>query len=165
LVDVRPIGGAGAPKTIVKKASDELRKVRRSGNSFERNDEVWAAFDRDEHDDVLLCLNNCVQGGIEVAFSNPCIEQWAIIHFQNPVSDAPLTRHQAQSALEELMPNYKKSSSKIFDFNELKDRYEVAVANAKLLKGRREAEGDPHGAPVTTFHLLTERIRELGRAK
>lgn len=165
LVDVRPQRGAGVPTTLLKLATEEKRRLQRSKDSFERQDEVWTAFDRDEHEEVEACIQQCRHRHIGVAFSNPCIEQWALIHFQDPVSDAPLTRHQAQAELGKLMPGYAKNGSKVFDFESMKGRYGEAVANAKILLSRRAEEGAPHSAPVTTFHELTERIRALGQTK
>jgi hypothetical protein len=165
LINVQPVRGVGVPKTIAARAVTEIRRIRASGNSFERRDEVWAAFDRDEHDEVLGSLAKCEAEGVGIAFSNPCIEQWALIHFQDPVSDAPLTRHQAQGALAKFMPTYAKGGSKILDFDLMKEHYNVALKNAEILVHRRKQEGDGRAAPVTTFHLLTERIIKLGGFK
>ena len=165
MVDVRTIKGAGVPKTLVTAALAELKAIRSKADSFERGDQVWVAFDCDEHPKIKQCLDACKQAGIGVAYSNPCIEQWAIVHFENPVSDAPLTRDQAQRKLEQLMDGYDRKRTKEFNFDQLAPQYDHAVKNAELLLDRRLREGDEFGCPSTTFHKLTETIRLLGNPK
>jgi hypothetical protein len=165
LIEVRPLKAAGVPKTLVAAARDEAKSIRRKRDSFERGDEVWVAFDCDEHEAIKECIEICRTVGIGLAFSNPCVEEWAIIHFEDPVSDSPISRHDAQRKLEELMPGYDRKSSKEFDFDELQPRYDQAVKNGEVLIKRRKKEGDELGCPCTTFHHLTERIKDLGNPK
>jgi hypothetical protein len=162
LIEVRPVKAAGVPKTLVAAALLEAKAIKRRKDSFERGDEVWVAFDCDEHEGVPECLATCRASNIGIAYSNPCIEEWAIIHFEETVSDAPISRHDAQRKLERLMKGYDRKNSKEFDYEQLSPKYGLALKNAEALLKRRQKEGDELGCPCTTFHQLTERIRTLG---
>ncbi|MGA9655397.1 MAG: RloB domain-containing protein [Polyangia bacterium] len=44
---------------------------------------------------------------VQVALSNPCIELWALLHFQD--QNERIHRHEAQHALKAFMPKYDKA--------------------------------------------------------
>ena len=70
--------GVGVPMTIAKKAVE--RKRRRTRNSFEEKDEVWAVFDRDNHPNFNGAVSMCEANGLGVASSNPCFDLWLVLH-------------------------------------------------------------------------------------
>ena len=53
-----------------------MRGSRRSKDSFEENDQVWAVFDRDEHPRFDEAIALCDGHGVLVGRSNPCFELW-----------------------------------------------------------------------------------------
>ena len=167
LVYIEIHGGVGVPITIAQQAVEFAKEERPAGNStrrrnsFEEKDQVWAIFDRDEHEryeeSVLLCEAN----GVGVARSNPCFEVWLILHERD--YDRPDDRHQVQSELQGLRPEYKQGGAKLPDCEEMVDRVKDAEERGEVLRRRREDEGDPHGRPSTTVGKLTKAIREADR--
>ena len=77
-------------------------KSRRRKNSFEKNDEVWAVFDRDEHPKFDEAVSLCESNGLGVARSNPCFELWLILHERD--YDRPDHRDAVQRELKNLRP-------------------------------------------------------------
>lgn len=157
LVKMIPYEAAGVPLTLIKAASAkkiELDNVARKGrNSFDSDFQVWGVFDVDEHPSVEDAKQMARSAGVNVAISNPCFDLWALLHFH--YQDAHIHRHKVQKALTQVMPNYDGNKSKIFDYELMHSRYEVAKRNAEGLLKRRKEEGTPAGNPSTdVFHLL-----------
>ncbi len=164
LVKIEPIGAAGVPMTIAQKAVEEQkRRTRRRRNSFEERDQVWVAFDRDEHPNVPEAIRLAEKNGVSVAFSNPCFELWAIVHLVDHEFNRPLHRREAQCLLRELMPKYDPNGSKMLDYQLLSPRFEAACRQAENMEKCREREGDVLGNPFTSVYKLTRLIQEAGR--
>ena len=170
LVSIESRRGVGVPITIAQEAlkfarSEGLaRGGRRRRNLFEEGDEVWAVFDRDEHERYDEAVNLCEANGIGVARSNPCFEVWLILHEQD--YDRPDDRHQAQRELERLRPEYDGEGAKVPDCEEMVVRVRQAEERGQVLLRRREDEMEPHGRPSTTVGDLTKAIREAdGRVR
>ncbi|KAB8183256.1 hypothetical protein FH608_049290 [Nonomuraea phyllanthi] len=51
-------------------------------------EQVWAFFDRDDHDLVEESYARAKAAGVKVAYSNPCFELWLLLHFVPGVSGA-----------------------------------------------------------------------------
>lgn len=162
LVSVEIVKAAGVPVTLVDSAVARMREIRNSKNSFERKDQCWAVFDCDDHVRVPDAIQRARDAGVGVAYSNPCFELWAVLHFED--HDAPDGRRQIQKRLEQLMPKYKPDDGKLLDYSSVASTYPTAVGRAKKMTERRIAEGCPLGNPFTGVHLLTETIRENGKA-
>ncbi|MBF0099176.1 MAG: RloB domain-containing protein [Magnetococcales bacterium] len=156
--NLKIIPAAGTPETIVTRTVAEKNKLnkKRDQNMVY---EFWAVFDRDEHPHVDQAHTRAASNGIHVAFSNPCIELWALYHFTD--QNAPIDRHKAQHDLKTKMPSYNPSSDKLLDYALLKEKYETALKRAEKGLDKREEEGTPHGNPSTSFCELTKRIRQL----
>lgn len=164
LVAIEAIGAAGVPMTIARKAVEEhWRRGRSSRNSFEKRDQVWAAFDNDEHPNVLEAIRFAEQNGVSVAFSNPCFELWAIVHLVDHDFNRPLHRHEAQRLLRDLMPKYDPDGSKKFDYELLRPRIGAACRQAEQMERCREQEGTPRGNPYTGVYKLALLIRASGK--
>src|SRR5262249_25450256 len=86
----------GAPMQLVETATArrtaDLRDAKRGRGSAYH--EYWCVFDIDEHPNVGPALDLAGTSGISVAVSNPCIELWFVLHFENQT--AVLHRHDAQ---------------------------------------------------------------------
>ena len=150
------IRGVGAPRTVVDRAAEELKKSKR--DRLGARDSVWAMFDRDEHARFEDAKDKARGNGISLAVSNPCFELWAIFHYQE--CDAPLHRHECQRMLEKLCPTYDRRGSKSFaDPGVIASGYRAAVERAKNSLERRAEEDAPGGNPSTTVHELTEHLR------
>ena len=155
-VEVIPIGIGGEPKTVVRRAIDELRKVKR--DSLGRRDSVWAVFDRDEHPRFYEAKNLASAHGVRLALSNPCFELWGIFHYRD--WDAPVDRRECQRILEKDCSTYSVAGGKLFvDQEVILQSYASAVERGRRSLIRRREEGDPpEGNPSTAMHMLTEHI-------
>ena len=69
-----------APETLVDRATQHMRRRRRSRRGDQDFDEIWCVFDIDQHPNVPTALHNARQSGIEVAVSNPCMELWLVLN-------------------------------------------------------------------------------------
>ena len=167
LVAVESRRGVGVPITIAQQAVDFAkstglaRNSRRRRNLFEEQDQVWAVFDRDEHERYEEAVLLCEANDIGVARSNPCFEVWLILHEQD--YDRPDDRHQVQNELQRLRPEYEQGGAKLPHCEEMVDRVKDAEERGEALRRRREDERDPHGRPSTTVGKLTKEIREADR--
>lgn len=159
LVDVEIMAGAGVPLTIATKATAAARSARKDNRqqSFSKNDQYWAVFDRDEHPHIAEAMQICRSGAVSVAFSDPCFELWLILHFAD--FDRPDHRHDVQRHLEGLCPDYDRKRGKTTNCDSLIDLLPDAEKRAEKQLARRKDEGDPPGAPHTTVYLLTQSIR------
>ncbi len=163
IVDVS-IEPTGAPKTIasraVARAKSELLargSRRKPENSFELGDQVWAVFDRDEHDSFDAAVEHCVRHGVGVGRSNPCFEVWLILHEED--FHRPDDRHQVCRHLHSLHPAYDPVGAKTCDWAKLVANVEQAENRAERQLVERTNEGAPFGRPSTTVGKLTKAIR------
>jgi hypothetical protein len=158
-VEVKP--GGMAPKTLVDFAVDLKQEAeteaRRGSDDNLKYDEVWCVFDVDAHERLPDAKQKANANRIELAISNPCFELWLLLHFQDQRQH--IERHQAQSACRSHMPGYQKE----VPFELVYPHHQEAVDRAVALDEWQEQQGRPGGNPSTGVHLLTERIRELGR--
>ena len=134
------------------------KNSRRRKYSYEEQDEVWAVFDRDEHDKYEEAIIYCESNSVSVARSNPCFELWLILHEED--YDRPDGRKYVQKRLESMIPEYDVNKGKTPDCQEMVSRVEEAERRAEALLRRRDEEGDPFGCPSTTVGQLTKGIRE-----
>ncbi|MDH3998935.1 MAG: RloB family protein [Desulfuromonadales bacterium] len=167
LVSVRPVPVGGAPITVVDRAIEEkkslAKRARRSRDSFDKNYEVWAMFDRDTHP-IDAAFDKAAANGIKVAFSNPCFELWGILHYEK--HNAPDSNKEVQDKLAELMPGYHHKNSPQFIYGTMRGQaYKDAKVNAEWLRARRKEEQNNKGNPYTDVDILMKVIEENGKIK
>ncbi|KAA3510074.1 RloB family protein [Agrobacterium rosae] len=162
LVKLKIFGGAGDPKTLADKAlafkKGSSGSGRRDASSFEKNDQIWIMFDRDEHDKVKETIDNFKKAGIRVAYSNPCFELWLILHYED--FDRSYDRHKLQGHFEGLCESYSKKGNKKPDCNSFIGNVESAELRAQAMLARRRNENAEFGAPYTNVHELTSAMRQ-----
>ena len=167
LVDVKAIGIGGAPETVVARAIDELqnlkKQARKSGDSFDLEIKIWAAFDRDDvpMSKIKAAIALAERNNVSVAFSNPCFEVWGLMHYS--AYSKPGHQSECHKALKRVLPGYCHQDNPVLDVNELAPRYEAAVKNAKIALTEREKDGEKISDPSTTVFLLTEQIKKFGK--
>ena len=168
LVEIETIGGVGVPYTLATAAKAKAQKLglvprsRRALNSFEERDEVWVAFDRDEHPRIDEAVLLCEQFGVGVARSNPCFELWLILHCAD--FDKLDDRHAVQAHLKMLRPEYDQKGRKIPNCDDLIKCIDVAERRAEAQLKHRSAEGGPYSRPSTTVGSLTLAIKIASKA-
>jgi hypothetical protein len=154
--------GAGTPMSLVERAAAlSPRKRRKRAESFEKRDEIWVMFDRDEHPYFIDAINRAQSVGVGVAYSNPCFELWLALHFES--WDRPMSRHAMQDHIRKRFPQYDRTKAKTIPFKYFAEFVEQAEARAVTLCSNRNNEGDTCGNPSTTVYCLTRRIREFGK--
>jgi hypothetical protein len=98
------------PLTIVKTVIKQREGLRKDGWWLPQ-DSAWAVFDGDEHRDNNpenwhRALNLAQANSVEVALSNPSLELWYLLHFQD--QQAYLHRDKAVDELKKHIPHYRK---------------------------------------------------------
>ena len=157
-VDVISAGGVGCPLTVVKAARAKRLELKRQG--LENVDEVWAAFDRDTHPHIPEAMHLAKVGNVNVAFSNPCFELWALLHLDDHT--AALDSGGMQKALSAKMPRYDHAKDARLDHRLMQGKFHTAHERAERMVKRRHDEGDALGNPYTTMHELAAKIAKHG---
>lgn len=167
LIELEIVPAGGVPYALAQKAVRLARdrglmpRSRKSLDSFEEGDQVWAVFDRDQHPRFQEAVGLCEQARVGVGRSNPCFELWLILHEEE--YDKPDGRQAVQKHLRTLRPEYNPKASKSLDCDELVARVTAAETRASKQLQRREAEGSPFGVPSTTVGQLTIAIRHASK--
>jgi hypothetical protein len=159
LVKLKVFGGEGAPSTLADTAISYIRGTskRRDFSSFEKSDQVWIVFDRDDHHKVKETIDNFKVAGLRVAYSNPCFELWLTLHIAD--FDKPYDRFDMQNHLAGICASYSKKTGKSPDCKSLVPHVEVAERRAAAMRKRREDEGAHLESPYTDVSELTSAMR------
>jgi hypothetical protein len=134
----------GSPLQMVEEAvrfrEADLKAERKGkGRSY---DEIWCVFDVDEHPKIPEAKALATKNSISVAISNPCIELWFILHFQD--QSTFIDRGAAQRLSAELLNAAGKRLSPTACV-QLIDSYQVAAKRAKALSVLHKGNGSPIG--------------------
>ena len=151
----------GVPATLVdyavearKKADHEEKRGR--GDTW---DQVWCVFDRDDHPGFEDAITRAEANEINIAVSNPCLELWFVIHFQDQT--AFIDGSAAQSLSRELL-----ECNKALDeaaFRALEELYTDARRRAQLLDAKHEGDGSPvRSNPSSQVWRLVDSIKGEG---
>jgi hypothetical protein len=131
----------GVPFSLVGRAVEtkkaEDREARR-GRGRAR-DEYWCVFDVDKHAGLGDAIDLAARNEIRLAISNPCIELWFLIHFEDQF--AYIERHEAQRAAKRHTKCDKTLTTKALE--ELDERFAEAKDRACLLESKHEGDGTP----------------------
>lgn len=167
-VEVQPAQLGTAPIQVVRYAQQlfeegDLYKGIRP-KSF---DQVYAVFDRDEHDSYFnaLSLAQSLDGKLRnddrrpVSFkataSVPSFELWLLLHYED--IQAPIHRDEVMDRLKQHIPGYDKGAGGAFATT--RDRLETATQRAQALAAKFNAYTDPE--PFTALHELVTLLTTL----
>lgn len=149
----------GAPLTLVKRAVEqkkiEMRDERKGKGRAHSH--FWCVFDRDEHPYIPEALSLAEEHGILTAYSNPCIELWFLLHFQEQT--AHLERDSAQREWKRHSGCGKNLSPAALA--ELADPVRFADAKVRALRLDKKHSGDgspPASNPSSDVWRLIETI-------
>ena len=132
------------------------RRGTSGGERLVAHDEIWCVFDIDEHPNVHDAIQKADTNGIRLAISNPCIELWFILHFEDQT--AFLDRHAAQSQSSTLLECGKTLTSEATGI--LYETFEPARDRAIALDRKHEGDRAPVGSnPSSGVWTLIESIR------
>lgn len=146
----------GVPKTLVKIAKQNKEEAKaRAAQEKDDNlayDSVWCVFEIDTHPDIGEAQEMARDNGIDLAISNPCIELWLLLHFQeNPGAQLGA---KMKAMLIKHVPKYDKH----VDFAAYSTGYPQAVTRASKMDQAAEEADEPHRNPTTGVYKLTELI-------
>lgn len=150
----------GAPLTLVQRAveakrASEREAARGRGRAYS---DVWCAFDVDQHPNISGALALAATHGIEVVVSNPCIELWFILHFEDQT--AFIDRHPAQARSAALLGCEKNLTDAATA--RLYAQYEEARQRAQALDAKHHGDGSPERSnPSTDIWRLVDHLRSL----
>jgi len=155
------IHGAGKETIRIVEEIEEIR--RRSPNIYEH---LWAVFDKDDfpanHFDNAIKMAEA--RGIQVAWSNECIELWFLLHFSylnTAISrEAYYTKLSAELKKRGGPANYEKANPILYEL--LKPYQSKAIANAKKLRQNANPNLPPSKQnPCTTVDDLVCQLIEI----
>lgn len=150
---VRPGKAKTYPTAIVKRAIE----IKESSNWDEELDQIWAVFDTEQagtHPDLLRAIQLAEQNQVYLAVSNPSIEYWFLLHFENtnrPFQNAD----QLCDALRRYIPEYNKSKPV---YLWIREQLETALARAKLFRNGSKRKWEEIPNPSTGIDILVRRI-------
>ena len=139
LVDVPDFHGT--PMTLVEKAV-AMKKVEEKEDRRGRgrmHDEYWCVFDVDVHPYLDEAIALAETNGVRVAISNPCIELWFLLHFQDQT--AYIERHEAARLVKKEVGGGKGLTPEALD--ELGENFDVAKGRAVKLESKHRGDGTP----------------------
>jgi hypothetical protein len=154
-------GFHGAPLSLVQEAAArrtaDLKEARRGRG--EAYSEYWCMFDVDEHPNVAQALELAASTGVSVSVSNPCVELWFLLHFQD--QNAAIDRHDTQRKASEYLNRGKTPTSTALAA--LTSQYADARRRAQALDRKHDLDGSPHRSnPSSGVWRLIETIRQAG---
>jgi hypothetical protein len=144
----------GGPLQLVERAVQAMRNEAldaRKGRG-RAHDQIWCVFDRDEHPNFAKAIALAGSHSINLAISNPCLELWFILHFENQT--AYLERQAAQHRAAELLG----SSTVLNDaaLSALANNYDEARRRAIKLDEKHAGDGSPPASNPSSgmWHLI-----------
>ncbi|AFY69903.1 abortive phage resistance protein [Thalassoporum mexicanum PCC 7367] len=144
------------PQTLVREALNIKQAEEKKGEEY---DQVWCVFDRDSwtSENFNNALQNASIHDIQVAYSNEAFELWYILHFEFLNTGIPRSDYK-NKLKNHLEYSYKKNSDSMYE--ELLNKQEVAIANAKRLLRQYNPTDPEKDNPSTTVHLLVEELNK-----
>ena len=162
LVTIDPF--RGGPLQLVEHAVDakrqEIREAKRGRGRA--HDQIWCVFDVDEHPNLPQAAEIARKHGIGLAISNPCLELWFILHFEDRT--AYIDRFAAQRRAAELLKCGKVITDRALAT--LADRHSAAMVRSTKLDQKHLDDGSPPKSnPSSSISELIELIRGGGMAQ
>lgn len=161
-VHVDPLHGSplSLVRYAVQRAQEDKRSERRGqGSAY---DEIWCMFDVDEHPNFAEACSLAKTHGIRTAISNPCMELWMLLHYEDRTSW--IDRHEAQRKVRMLTGLGKSLTESVIA--ELMTRHDDAVSRAHVLDRKHADDGSPEGEnPSSNVWRLIDSIRGTGTGK
>ena len=122
------------PLSVVNTVLEARKDKKREKAWLDDQDSAWAVFDGDEHiannrPNLCQAIQLAKSQKINLAITNPSIEFWYLIHFQD--HSAIIARDKAKDRLKHHIPNYDKAQC--YYQKELKVRTQDAIARANKL--------------------------------
>ena len=144
----------GGPLQLIERAVEAQRTEARGARKGHgrAHDQIWCVFDRDEHPNFAKAIALADRHGLNLAISNPCLELWFILHFEDRT--AYLEGQAAQHRVEEHLGCSKVLSESAL--STLAERYNEARRRAVKLDEKHVGDGSPPGTNPSSgvWHLI-----------
>jgi len=158
LVTVDASGGtplALVERAVAAKRTSGREAARGRGSAYTN---IWCVFDVDQHPNIADAIELARKHGIEVVVSNPCIELWFIIHFEDQT--AYIDRHDAQDRSAALLSCQKNLTPAATDA--LYARLNDARRRAQDLDKKHKGDGSPpRSNPSSDMWRFVDHVRSL----
>lgn len=167
-VEVQPSELGTAPIQVVQYAKELFENGDRHKHILQRAfEQVYAVFDRDDHDSYRDALNlaatfdgklrndNKQPVCFRAVASVPCFELWLLLHYED--IQAPIHRDEVTRRLRQHFPDYEKGTARAFATT--RDRLDTATKRAQALAARFNACSDPE--PYTAIADLVMLLTTL----
>lgn len=145
----------GTPMSLVEKAV-EIKKFEEKEDRRGRgkaHDEYWCVFDVDRHPLLQEAIELARRHGVKTAVSNPCIELWFLLHFQDQT--AYLERDEVVRLVKASTGAGKGLSAEALD--DLADNFDAARDRAIALDEKHRGDATPSpGNPSSGVWRLVE---------
>ena len=139
-------------RAVSAKAGNERAERKGRGRA---HDEVWCVFDVDEHPSLREAIELAEADGVKLAISNPCIELWFVLHFENQT--AYIDRRAAQTRAKSHLNCGKDVSEAAL--NRLATNFPTAKQRAIALDAKHDGDGTPApGNPSSRVWGVVEAI-------
>jgi RloB-like protein len=131
----------GVPFSLVSRAVETKKAEERDSRRGRgrARDEYWCVFDVDVHEKLIEAIDLAARNGIQLAISNPCIELWFLIHFEDQF--AFIERHDAQRAAKAHTRCDKTLTREALEA--LGERFPAAKDRARALESKHVGDGTP----------------------
>ena len=147
----------GSPLSLVEEAIKQRAQDQREekrGRGCAR-DEYWCVFDRDSHEDFDQAIATAEAEGIQVAYSNPCLELWFVLHFED--QGRWIHRDDVQKVSKRLLKCEKRLTPEALE--SLDESFDNAKRRALQLDSWHEGnDSPPRSNPSSSVWELVERI-------
>jgi hypothetical protein len=143
----------------VKEKRSQARDARKARGRAD--DEIWCVFDRDEHVHFDAAVRRATDNRINVAGSNPCIELWFMLHYEDRM--AYIERRHAQACARKWLRCSKALTQDALD--SMASRYDEAVKRAKALDRKHRDDGSASRSNPSSdvWRLVNSILGEGGR--
>lgn len=152
-------------KVIKKRTKDLVEEARELASLHPQYGEPWIVFDRDQVKDFNEIIFHAGTCGINVGWTNPCIEEWFNAYFgaMPAYADSVACCNGFAMAFERATgQKYEKSDPEIYKklcrFGD--EQRAIQIATRKFEQHLRDGKEKPSDmSPCTTMHLLVEEIK------
>lgn len=157
-IEIAPEAGRD-PKTLAEIARDRKKRAEDLAQKQEDEnlayDQVWCLHDIDDHpiEKIAAAKDIARDNGIHLAVSNPNIELWLYLHFDNK---GPIDRFKLAKLLRKHIPQYEKR----VDFQDYETGLADAIQRAKRLDIDAANSGEPGRNPTTGVYRLIAEIQK-----
>ena len=157
-VDVETVGLGADPKTVVEQAkmlrAKNQQEADRAGDQNLLYEQVWCAFDRDDHTTWDVAIQMAKDNQLLLAASNPSVELWLLLHF------VPNPGMQGRKEIRRRLKSYDFSYDKHVNFAIYEKTHKEAVQRGLRMDAISIEDSELHRNPTTGFHALVSAIME-----